>query len=256
MCKNTRERQTSIFAYKIYYKPNMAQAYNKSFYDKRHQRTVYSAEKILDLVIENIPTIKSVADVGCGVGTWLSVFKTKGAEKVLGVDGPWVKQEVLQIEQDEFLLHDVKQPVPVDHKFDLAISLEVAEHLPEESADTIVDSLCSLSDYVLFSAAIPFQRGRQHINMQWQEYWVQKFEERKYIVYDFVREAIWGDSEIPVWYRQNCFLFVNEKKADTVKADPSQKNFISVVHPDYFVWLIKRRPINAIKRFFGAKLSR
>ena len=203
--------------------------------------------------MDAIPAVKSAVDVGCGVGTWLSVAKSKGVEKVLGVDGPWVKQELLQIDKDDFLLHDVKQPVPTKEKFDLAISLEVAEHLPETAAKTIVDSLCSLSSFVLFSAAIPYQVGRQHLNMQWQAYWVEKFEERGYITYDFVRQETWNDENIPVWYRQNSFLFVNEKEQSKVKAQPSDKKMISVVHPDYFLWLTKRNPVIAVKNFFSGK---
>jgi hypothetical protein len=71
----------------------------------------------------------------------------------LGYDGPHVTP--LCIPKDRFAAVDLRQPLPADRKFDLAISGEVAEHLPA----TLVGTLTSVSDVVLFSAAIPGQGG-------------------------------------------------------------------------------------------------
>jgi hypothetical protein len=59
--------------------------------------------------------------------------------------------------------------------FDLAICLEVAEHLPPEAAEGFIDSLTRLAPVVLFSAAITFQVGNQHLNGQWPDYWATLF---------------------------------------------------------------------------------
>ena len=53
--------------------------YNDEFYKNRHKKTLYSAEIILSIVQEIIPEIKSAVDLGCGVGTWLSVIEKRGA---------------------------------------------------------------------------------------------------------------------------------------------------------------------------------
>src|SRR3954447_5963699 len=76
----------------------------------------------------------SVLDVGCGTGTWLKVFKDFGAETVLGIDGPNVNQERLLIDKKEFLTHDLRDKLNLKKKFDLAVCLEVAEHLPGHTA--------------------------------------------------------------------------------------------------------------------------
>ena len=88
---------------------------------------------------------------------------------------------------------DLENNIQIESKFDLAITLEVAEHLSEIRADSFIDDLCALSDLILFSAAIPDQGGRHHINEQWQSYWEPKrFKQRGYHVYDIVRWKIWS----------------------------------------------------------------
>ena len=98
--------------------------------------------------------------------------------------------------------------------FDLAISMEVAEHLPERCAEPFVESLTRLADVVLFSAAVPFQGGIGHVNEQWGSYWVALFRNRGYTAVDIIRKRIWNDDQIPYWYRQNTLLFVKDGKLD------------------------------------------
>jgi len=57
------------------------------------------------------------------------------------------------------------------YKIGVSGSLEVAEHLEPSSAGTIVQSLVSLSDVFLFSAAFPGQGRTNHINEQPHSYW-------------------------------------------------------------------------------------
>lgn len=61
------------------------------------------------------------------------------------------------------LANPLKEPLG---RFDLAISVEVAEHLPKEAAETFIDNLVSLSDEVVFGAAYEHQGGVNHLNEQ------------------------------------------------------------------------------------------
>jgi hypothetical protein len=63
---------------------------------------------------------------------------------------------------------------------DVAISFEVAEHLPEAYADRFVNLMCLGSDNVVVSAATPGQGGLDHVNEQPHEYWISKFSQRGY----------------------------------------------------------------------------
>ena len=145
--------------------------------------------------------------MGCGTGEWLSVFEEHGIEDVWGVDGGWVSKEMLEIVEERFVPLDLEQPFHMDRTFDLVVSLEVAEHLPEECANTFVDSLTRLGPVVLFSAAIPHQGGRNHINEQWPEYWAERFHDKDYVVIDCLRRRIWRNENVAKWYRQNILMF-------------------------------------------------
>ena len=95
----------------------------------------------------------SVIDFGCGVGTWLCAARRLGAREVYGLDGDYVNRDMLLIDESDFHPCNLEEPVTVDRRFDLAISMEVAEHVHEEVADTFVSSICGVSDIILFGAA-------------------------------------------------------------------------------------------------------
>lgn len=214
------------------------EAYTGDYHSERHRKTVYSASTILSILAEMIPPLESAVDVGCGVGTWLSVLRKMGVKHVQGVDGTWVDQNLLVIPKESFQSCDLSLPLTLSRRFDLAISLEVAEHLPRYSAEEFVGSLTSLSDFVLFSAAIPFQGGADHVNEQWPDYWGERFAARGYVGCDVIRARIWNDLQIPFWYRQNVLLYVKkERKVDVTAAwdgFASTTSPLPVVHPELY----------------------
>src|SRR5579859_1324497 len=126
------------------------QPYSDAFFEDVWRTASRSAREIVPLVLELVrPT--SVIDVGCGLGTWLAEFQAHGVRDVWGVDGDYVNVRHLEIPVERFLVRDLTQPLHLDRRFDLILSLEVAEHLPAESADTFVTSLASLGDVIFFS---------------------------------------------------------------------------------------------------------
>lgn len=224
--------------------------YGDDFYRGRQEGSIRSAREIIPLVLELIKP-KSVIDVGCGVGTWLRVFTEFGVPDIMGVDGNWVEKEMLQIPEEQFLSFDLKKPFRIDRQFDLVVSLEVAEHLPIESAETFLDSLVRLGPVILFSAAIPFQIGRHHVNEQWPDYWVQHFQKRGYLVIDAIRKKIWQNDSVEYWYAQNILIFARQ---DYIERHPPLKkelentvtSQLSVVHPR--MYLLNSAPIRVLLR--------
>ncbi len=213
--------------------------YTNAFYDETTLISVRSARQIVPLVLELLD-IGSVVDVGCGSGSWLSVFAELGVPEVFGVDGPWVDPSNLLIARENFFTHDLNRPLALDRRFDLVINLEVAEHLPAEQAESLVKSLTGLGPCVLFSAAVPFQGGTNHINEQWPEYWAQLFMKFGFQVIDCFRNRIWQDENVAYWFAQNLLLYVRE---DVLSNNPrlleyasaTESNYLSRVHPKMFL---------------------
>lgn len=221
-----------------------------------HDEEVHNLEApgaIVPLLCEALgPT--SVVDVGCGTGTFLRCFKDIGVEDVFGVDGSWFDPSKLwaNIEQDEFLEADLSAPLELGRRFDLAISLEVAEHLPPEAADTFVESLCGLSSVIVFSAAMPMQGGQHHLNEQWPEYWIEKFEARGYKAHDVLRPALWDNDKVFWWYRQNAMLLTaaGHEEAAAGFGPHTARPIWSAIHPDHLA-----QKVETIEQILGGGLG-
>jgi hypothetical protein len=207
--------------------------YSEDYYSRRHERTALSARIILQQVLSLWPEIHSAIDFGCGVGTWLETLgQLTELTNYRGYDGSWIDKKHLRIPVELFDEIDFENAITVTASYDLAISLEVAEHIEEKHADFLIDNLASSSDLVLFSAAVPGQRGRGHVNEQWPVYWSQKFEERGFICYDCIRRSIWNEARIPYWYRQNLLVFVNGKRHDLQPAAIEPCEPLAFIHPE------------------------
>lgn len=183
--------------------------YSKKFFKGIQKGSYNSASEVVPIVMGLLKP-KSVVDVGCGIGSWLSVFREYGIEDILGIDGEYVDSKMLMIPSDKFKHYDLKFPISVSRKFDLVISLEVAEHIPEEYAEIFINSLTELGHVILFSAAIPYQGGTNHINEQWPDYWVELFKKKNYCVIDCIRSKIWNNDNVEYWYIQNMLLFIRQ----------------------------------------------
>jgi SAM-dependent methyltransferase len=237
--------------------------YEGQFYSDRHGRTEHAAETILSLVLSRSPGIKSAVDVGCGVGTWLNVCERHGVDRIQGYDGPWVDREELVIPQERFSPQNLEEEIPSAQRFDLVISLEVAEHLPAEKAEHFVRQLTKLGDRVLFSAAIPGQGGVGHLNEQWPEYWTEKFGAHGFVPVDVIRHQIWTDTKIPVHYRQNTLIFEKTDARLPVEAEasPSPGLPLALVHPEVYLEAVEppppaiREALTGIKQSYGAFLG-
>lgn len=211
--------------------------YKDDFYVDLHERTRYPAETIADILFRVLPGVRSAVDVGCAVGSWLAVLREKGVEDIQGIDGDWVSTDFLEIPVENFRPLDLTKPFRLDRKYDLAMSLEVAEHLPEADAKGFITSLIGLADFVLFSAAIPFQGGTNHVNEQWLEYWMVLFAEQGFQGIDCIRKRIWHDGRIPFWYKQNLVLFVRKERLGELNLDAGVEEYhpISLVHPEQYL---------------------
>jgi hypothetical protein len=167
--------------------------YSHQFFDQQSAGSLGSAHVVLKVLFDIAP-FKSVVDVGCGVAPWLRAAKDFGVNYAVGLDGDYVDRKRLLVEPVCFRpcdleAEDLRRVVGDDGPFDLAICMEVAEHLSARRAPAFVTELCSLSDFVLFSAAIPGQGGTNHVNEQWPEYWAAMFANNSFVCFDVLRPS-------------------------------------------------------------------
>lgn len=216
----------------------MSDTYTADFYDALELGTIQSAETVVPLVLTLIGSeIGTVLDVGCGRAVWAAQFERHG-KSVTAVDGPHVDTQRLHVPADRFSPVDLNEPGALSDRFDsdLVICLEVAEHLAPGRSDTFIDELVDAGAWILFSAAIPGQPAAGHCNCQWQSAWADRFKERGRPVSSLIRDGIWDDDRVDVWYRQNMLL-VGPPDAKT--SHPALFTSIApldVIHPEMWAW--------------------
>lgn len=213
------------------------QFYDDGFFKNRAEGSIRSAKIILKILFEVYKPF-SVVDFGCGYGCWLMVAESLGSKVLKGFDGEWINKENLLSSNIDFSPVNMNKDIEIRDKYDLSISLEVAEHLSEERAESFINTLCKASDVVLFAAAIEHQGGTNHINEQRQSYWINLFQSNGFEPFDIFRGAIWYNNEIKWWYRQNTLLFVNTRannhKLNFEMLKRMEKTIPDVVHPQYY----------------------
>jgi hypothetical protein len=206
------------------------QNYSEDFYSMQRDGSSQSASYVLPIVFEVLRPA-SVVDVGCGVGTWLSAAKGLGSKRLVGFEGAWITTVPKPDQSIEIRVVDLEKDLRDYERFDLAICMEVAEHLSSERAPSLVRDLCGLSDCVLFSAAIPGQGGENHINEQWQSYWVNLFDSMNYAAIDIIRPALWRNEHVEFWYRQNSFLYISRSRLGSLGLTETRPALIDIAHP-------------------------
>ncbi|HEX7425326.1 MAG TPA: methyltransferase domain-containing protein [Terriglobales bacterium] len=213
--------------------------YSPGFFRSIRDDSYRSAKVVVPAVLEYVRP-NSVVDVGCGLGCWLRAFQEQGIEDFLGMDSHDVPPELLEFDAERFCVCDLTQPFSVGRRFNLAVCLEVAEHLPASSADGLVRSLTQLAPVVLFSAAIPWQGGTHHVNEQWPAYWVERFRSRGWSVADCIRRRIWSNPQVGWWYAQNMLIYASAEALEEnplLREEVERTNVaqLAVVHPTHYL---------------------
>lgn len=145
--------------------------YGDKFFSRRHK---YHDDEIkLANHLYNYFKPNSVYDFGCGIGSYLSRFKQLGCD----VGGCDIGYKHAKKYMDKSIVEnvtgaDLTNSVMLDKTYDLVISTEVAEHLPESAAETFCDSLCKASHKWIWLTAAKSKRGVGHLNPQEKEYWI------------------------------------------------------------------------------------
>lgn len=223
--------------------------YGDAFYEAIREGSLRSASKVVPALLSLIRP-GSVVDVGCGSGTWLRVFQENGIQDVFGIDGG--KARHLEIPEKSFREVNLGVGFGLERRFDLAICMEVAEHLPPSRAKSFVRDLSDLAPAILFSAAVPGQGGTHHVNEQWPDYWANMFSDLGYHAFDTLRPRLWNDNAIEWWYRQNMILYLQPQVAarNGFRVEDSAVP-LRLIHPE----MLRKRP-GFFRRNFDRVLRR
>ena len=183
-----------------------AAAYDRGYYEMKQEGWWASAAAIVPALVRWFPA-RSVLDVGCGTGNLLATFARYGATDLLGIDADHVPRDLMHIAPEQF--HVAARGCIPDprRRFDVACSLEFAEHLPQERAEGLVALLAGAAPVVLFSAAVPGQGGLGHVNEQRQSWWAALFAAQGLVPVDCIRPAIQNAPGAEWYYAQNTIVY-------------------------------------------------
>lgn len=159
---------------------------------------------------------RSLLDIGCGDGRLLAAIQSHDPSvRILGLDSSAAalaraRQKGLLVAQ-----HDLSIVGPgattklkaLAASFDVAISLETAEHLPPWGGRRLI-TLLTRAPTVIFSAAHPGQGGTWHMNERPFEYWRGLFHARGFdlSVRDEAFRGAVRQLRLPWWYAANVHL--------------------------------------------------
>jgi SAM-dependent methyltransferase len=216
-------------------KKSDGETYDHAYFADWLEEAERSAPVVVPLLLDFFPFVRSVVDIGCGPGAWLAEFRARGVDEIVGLDGSDIPPDLLQVAESAIRRADFRQDFAIADRYDLAMSLEVADCLPPAASEHFVGELTRTSDVVVFSAAAPGQSKRSGSNERWLSYWVSLFLEQGFLHVDLLRPLIWYDQRVSWRYAQNMMIFVRNSRDDLLEGLRSRARSangpIDILHP-------------------------
>lgn len=179
--------------------------YNENYF--KSEIFNFDYEAIAKAIIE-VYKPKSIIEFGCGKGDLTKSLARHGIE-IIAIDG-YSNPDFSKFPQITFSSLNLNDELEVttflsklNSKFDIAISLEVAEHLNPVISSSLINWMTSLTDIVIFSAAVLEQGGDGHINCRPREFWYKEFQNNGFMISDKIREKLRYNKRVGPWYRHN-----------------------------------------------------
>jgi SAM-dependent methyltransferase len=189
-----------------------ALTYNPFLFRHFHEIAVASAPGTMSALAKTFPDAQRYADVGCGSGAYAAEAQRQGRQ-VIACEHHAPGRRLAIKQGVHCRAFDLNADVPAELgvPFDLVYCFEVAEHLPPNLGDRLIDFLANQGPLVVFSAAHPGQTGHGHINEQPKDYWIERFAKRRMrycveestaLIEEFKRQA-----DVAHWLIQNAMAF-------------------------------------------------
>jgi cyclopropane fatty-acyl-phospholipid synthase-like methyltransferase len=151
-----------------YYDPDPAQATERRGalreFDRWNRRALLTIWALLGRA-------ETYIDFGSGSGAMVRLARGCGVDAI-GVD---------VIAEPPDVIHDLRRPLELGRKFQLATCIEVGEHLSPDAVDTfcqnIVGHMIDEGGWLVFTAALPGQTGDNHVNLTPPYKWREKLDD-------------------------------------------------------------------------------
>ncbi len=143
---------------------------------------------------------KTAVDVGCAYGLFVEALVDAGVD-AYGYDiSPFAVSNARDDMGQRINVGSVTEPIPLrnNQKYDIAICIEVLEHLPPEQADLAIKNLCAASDQVLFSSTPDNFEEPTHFNVLATEEWLKMFAENGFFPSAFAKANFIAEHAIAV----------------------------------------------------------
>lgn len=183
--------------------------YSRAFFEKIDRDQTASYDVLAGTIVDRLQP-SAVVDVGSGSGGLLAALARRRVPTLLGLESSADGVAAARRRNVDVRNCDLSKPFVLEKRFDVAVCLEVAEHLPASVAEQFVDCLASGPDVLVFSAATPGQGGENHVNEQPHEYWIEKLRARGFAVDEQTTREVraeWTALGVASWYCNNVIFF-------------------------------------------------
>lgn len=188
--------------------------YGDKFYSMLRTKYRKMQNDIGASILAMFPGTKSLLDLGCGVGGYLEGALSAGICHLVGVEYNYTAAEpfISEAIRPYIVQGDVTKPLDYG-KFDLVMSIEVAEHInPDGTDEYVANMITAAKGPIILSAAPPGQTGNNHINCQPKAFWDEKFLEHAYYPHRMAHDIAerWGSLGAPSFVQRNLTVYVPE----------------------------------------------
>jgi hypothetical protein len=141
-----------------------------------HRIAARHAPGVARAFLRTFPSARRYADVGAGGGAYAAALRQLGRQ-VDACEHARSGRAIARLQGVRSRPFELTRepPARLTGTYDVAYSIEVAEHVPPELGDRLVAVLAGLAPAIVFTAAQPGQGGLGHINEQPLEYWIERF---------------------------------------------------------------------------------
>ncbi len=146
---------------------------------------------------------KAVVDIGCGHGLYTKEINAAG----IYCDGFDGNPNTPKLTDGQCLVTDFSIPQKFPLKYDYALCLEVAEHIPPEYESVFIKNLIECgNEGIILSWAIPGQGGHGHFNERDNKYVIDLITNKGYKYNSDHTNLLRGMVNLP-WFKNTLLIF-------------------------------------------------